>query len=97
MISTLADGSIRFRVYLPHAASVQLLGSFTDWRDSPIAMTRENPGWWEATVPIASGEHQFCYLVDGAVWLADYAAHGVRLNSYGGWTSRLAVEAHVAA
>ena len=92
MIATLDDGSVNFRIYLPHAAKVELLGDFTDWRDRKIAMTRVHPGWWEVKARIGPGEHMFCYLVDNSIWLADYAAHGVQLNGYGGWTSRLCVD-----
>jgi len=96
MIATLDDGSVSFRVYLPHAAKVELLGDFTDWRDRKISMTRTNPGWWEVTARVGPGEHTFCYLVDNSIWLADYSAHGVQLNGYGGWTSRLCIN-HAAA
>lgn len=95
MVSNSPDGTCGFRVYLPHAAKVELLGTFTDWRERRIAMTRRHPGWWEAAVAIDAGEHEFCYLVDNSVWLADYAAHGVKLNSYGSWTSRLSVASAV--
>jgi 1,4-alpha-glucan branching enzyme len=91
MVTTLPDGNCRFRVYLPHATRVELVGDFTNWRDQRLAMNREHPGWWDITVNVEPGEHQFCYLVDGAIWLADYAAHGVKLNGYGGWISRLHV------
>ena len=93
MISSLPNGATRFRVFLPHASSVQVVGTFTDWRNGAIAMDRQHPGWWEVEVQVEKGEHQFCYLVDGHLWLADYAAHGVKLNGYGGWVSRLEVEA----
>ncbi|MGD9690710.1 MAG: hypothetical protein AB7K52_13585 [Phycisphaerales bacterium] len=96
MVTNLPDGSVRFRVFLPHAATVELLGTFTEWREGGLEMKRVHPGWWEATVAVPPGEHQFCYLADGSVWLADYAAHGVKLNSYGSWTSRLCVEAPAA-
>lgn len=92
MISTLATGSTRFRVFLPHASRVELVGTFTNWRENAIDMTRQHPGWWELDVDVPDGEHQFCYLVDGHLWLADYAAHGVKLNGYGGWISRLVVQ-----
>lgn len=93
MITSQPDGTVRFRVYLPHASTVELVGDFTNWREAKIPMTREHPSWWEATVPVSAGEHHFCYLVDGSIWLADYAAHGVKLNGYGGWISRLCVTA----
>lgn len=92
MISSVPTGATRFRVFLPHASSVQVVGTFTDWRNAAIAMDRQHPGWWEVEVQVEEGEHQFCYLVDGHLWLADYAAHGVKLNGYGGWVSRLRVE-----
>ncbi len=97
MISCLPNGSVRFRVFLPHATSVQLVGTFTDWRGHAVSMDRQHPGWWQVEANVQSGEHQFCYLVDGHLWLADYAAHGVKLNGYGGWVSRLQVEAAAAA
>lgn len=93
MIVCNPDGCVTFRVFLPHAARVELLGNFTEWRDGAIVMVREHPGWWTLTAKVPAGEHQFCYLVDGSIWLADYAAHGVKLNPHGGWTSRLVVAA----
>jgi 1,4-alpha-glucan branching enzyme len=93
MVSATPDGGFKFRVYLPHAAKVELLGTFTDWRERRVAMKREHPGWWEAVLTVPPGEHEFSYLVDGNVWLADYAAHGVKLNAHGSWTSRLSVTA----
>jgi len=93
MIAVQNDGTVSFRVFLPHAARVELLGDFTAWREQRVQMKRENPGWWSATVPVGCGEHLFCYLVDGSIWLADYAAHGVRLNDYGGWVSQLRITA----
>jgi 1,4-alpha-glucan branching enzyme len=89
MVTQLADGRHLFRVFLPHAACVQVVGTFTSWRERPLEMERHHPGWWSVTADIAPGQHEFCYLVDHAIWLADYAAHGVRLSSGGQWVSRL--------
>lgn len=97
MITGNADGTVTFRVYLPHAATVELLGDFTDWRENRVKMAREGPGWWSVTAEVPPGEHLFSYLVDGSIWLADYAAHGVKLNGYGGWVSRLCMHAEESA
>lgn len=91
MVSEIQDGRFRFRVYLPHASRVELVGGFTRWRAGAVAMTRQEPGWWELVCAVPEGTHEFCYLVDSSVWLADYAAHGVTLAGYGGWVSRLVV------
>jgi len=91
MISIQADGMALFRVYLPHAALVEVVGDFTDWRRRRVTMRREYPGWWSATVSVTPGEHVFGYLVDGSIHVADYGAHGVKLDSDGKWVSALTV------
>jgi 1,4-alpha-glucan branching enzyme len=48
-------------------------------------------GWWSVNLRIADGDHAFSYLVDDQWWLPDYAAHGVRRNEQGNWTSLLFV------
>lgn len=91
MVTVDAAGRVIFRVFFPHAASVELVGSFTDWAARPIPMTRQHPGWWLATVPLSHGPHTFAYRVDRGVQVADYAAHGVEQDSAGAWVSRLNV------
>lgn len=99
MVSQTRDGRLRFRVYLPHAGSVELAGSFTSWRLAPIPMERESgpggapTGWWEVCISLPAGEQEFCYIVDSCIWLADYAAHGVSLCGMTGWVSRVVVAA----
>ncbi len=91
MIGVELSGAVTFRVFLPHASRVQVVGTFTDWRRCPIDLKREHPGWWSGSLPVDSGDHKFCYLVDDSVWLADYAAHGVILDPGGHWLSRLRI------
>ncbi len=83
-----------FRVYLPEARTVQLVGGFTDWRTRPVRMTREHTGWWSVTLELPAGDHDFSYLVDDTQWVADFAASGVRRNPFGGWVSQIHVEGH---
>ncbi|MFT3684934.1 MAG: hypothetical protein QM783_08415 [Phycisphaerales bacterium] len=91
MVSRLQDGRFRFRIYLPNASRVELVGGFTRWRDGRLAMEFQEPGWWNLVVELPEGEQEFCYLVDSRVWLADYAANGVSLTGNGGWVSKLMV------
>lgn len=92
MVRFTANGEILFRVYLPDAQRVELVGDFTDWSRKTLDLQREPPGWWQACVRLPKGDHLFCYLIDGCIRLADYAAHGVRLDRHGQWLS----EVHVA-
>lgn len=93
MVSKINDGQYRFRVFLPHATTVELVGGFTRWKAGRILMDKQEPGWWEIVVDVPAGDHEFCYLVDNCLWLADYAAHGVKLSGYAGWVSKLTVRA----
>lgn len=87
------DGRVRFRVYLPDAHRVELVGSFTDWRARAVPMVREDTGWWAVEAVLPPGDHDFSYLVNSSTWLADYAASGVKRNAYGGWVSQIHVPA----
>ncbi len=94
MVSFTADGDVVFEIYLPHAQDIVLLGDFTEWESAPIRMLRQqgqDEGWWRALNRLAPGEYTFSYLVDGRSWVPDYAAAGVRRNSYGRWMSLLNV------
>lgn len=91
MVLSEGNGRLVFRVYLPDAAVVQLVGSFTDWRARPVLLTREDTGWWSAAVDLEPGDHDFSYLVNDSVWMADYAASGVKRNAFGGWVSQIHV------
>lgn len=87
-----ADGTVTFRVYLPHASHVHLTGTFNGWSTTSHPLNRENgDGWWRLQAHVPSGEHDFQYLVDGREWLADFAAFGVARNEFGGWVSQLIV------
>ncbi len=110
MVTIETDGSLSFRVYLPHAQRVELVADFTGWGDGRIPLTRErasqsgghgdedlgtsdaaDEGWWSVRASAPDGDHAFSYLIDNQWWLPDYAAHGVRRNAEGQWTSLLFV------
>ncbi|CAN5848446.1 hypothetical protein BH11PLA1_BH11PLA1_14710 [soil metagenome] len=92
MVCTTRSGRVEFKAFLPQAHSVALVGDFTNWKAAPIAMRREGRGWWIAELDLPPGEHTFCYHVDESIYLADYAAHGVRLLHAGEWASSVRVE-----
>ncbi len=91
MVTRLDSGEWEFRTFVPLAAFVEILGTFTGWHDQPLPMLPDGAGWWTARLPLDPGEHEFQYRIDGRMWQADYAAHGVRLARHGAWMSRLSV------
>ena len=95
MVAHVSADRYAFRVYLPDAATVDLVGTFTGWQDGARRMTRDNSGWWSITMSLCADDHEFSYLVNGSAWLPDYAAGGIRRNGFGGWVSQLHVPAGV--
>lgn len=97
MITDAHGGMIEFRMYHQGAGRVDVVGTFTGWQASPVRMRRGPDGWWCARVTVSPGEHRFAYLVDGQNYLADFAAHGIERDRFGGLVSLLEIEPAVAA
>lgn len=97
MVTALAGGASEFRLFAPHASVVEILGDFTGWHDRPVAMEREEGGWWTVRLNLRPGDYEFQYRLDGWNWQADFAAHGVRKSRDGSWVSRWFVPQVVAA
>jgi len=55
----------KFSYVTAAAASVQLVGDFTNWRERPIPLRREPNGVWRAAVRLEPGTHYYRFLVDG--------------------------------
>lgn len=91
MVTMLPTGELEFKVFAPAADSIEVLGSFTGWTARPIVLARDDQGWWRGVARLAPGDYDFQYRVDHERWMADFAAHGVKLNHFGQWVSRLAV------
>ena len=53
-------------VRAPKAASVELMGDFTNW--TPVVMTQEGGGWWRWRGTLTSGVHRLNVRVSGGAW-----------------------------
>lgn len=79
-----ANGRSRsFSLAAPAAASVQLVGDFTQWQQRPISMRKGADGVWSASVELPPGSHHYRFLVDGQ-WHDDPACARRVPNPYGG-------------
>jgi 1,4-alpha-glucan branching enzyme len=54
-----------FAFSAPSAMSVQLVGDFTHWQESPINLHKNADGVWRTTVELSPGTHHYRFLVDG--------------------------------
>jgi hypothetical protein len=62
----LRDRLLSFRVRGVELERVALRGDFTSWETVPLQ--RAGSGWWEITLPLSSGVHQWEVSVNGAEW-----------------------------
>jgi serine protease AprX len=68
----LAPEGVTFSLHDHTASSVQVLGSWDDWRSPGIVGTSIEPGYWR-TLPVhlPAGRHAYKLLLDGQRWLDD--------------------------
>ena len=77
------DGRTRnFSLAAPDAASVQLVGDFTQWEQEPINMRKSPNGVWSTTVELPPGAHTYRFLVDGQ-WQDDPQCSRHEPNPFG--------------
>jgi Glycogen recognition site of AMP-activated protein kinase len=66
------EGIAQFVGRFPGAQSVEVVGSFTDWRPGAVVLRDDDQdGIWRATVVLPVGEHEYMFVVDGERWVAD--------------------------
>lgn len=91
--SAVSEG-VRFRLALPQAESVALVGSFNDWQPEGFTMYKdEDQGVWVITVPIENGRHKYNFLVDGKELIPDPGAVVNEPDGFGNFNSVLYVDA----
>ncbi len=66
-----------FRINIPEAESVSLVGEFNSWDQNATPMKKLKSGVWKADLKLEAGEYQFLYLVNGRDWYKDDEAPSV--------------------
>lgn len=52
------------------AEKVVLSGSFNDWNENDLCMTKTDNGYWSYSLPLPAGKHHYKFIVDGN-WILD--------------------------
>lgn len=52
------------------ANKVILSGSFNDWNEEDLQLTKTQTGYWEYRLPLPAGKHHYKFIVDGK-WILD--------------------------
>jgi len=61
---------VRF-VFVGQAKTVSVVGDFNQWGAEPTPLVATSNGAWTASVPLASGRHEYAFIVDGTRWVPD--------------------------
>jgi len=80
------EKEVVFELHEKHAHDIRLLGCFTNWDKSPIALRKVNSNRWQTRVRLGPGSYHYRFLVDGE-WRDDPAATKRSPNPYGTFDS----------
>ena len=66
------EGVAQFVGHFPGARSVEVVGTFNDWRRGALPLSDEDhDGIWHGAVVLPAGQHEYMFVVDGERWVAD--------------------------
>jgi hypothetical protein len=79
------EGIAQFVGHFPGARSVEVVGSFNDWRRGALPLRDEDhDGIWHGAVVLPAGQHEYMFVVDGERWVADPLAGRYVDDGFGG-------------
>ncbi len=75
---------VRLSINYPSAKSVNLVGSFNDWKKGEIPLSDEaGDGRWKVTVALKPGVYEYMFVVDGKHWVVDPNADFLKDDGFG--------------
>ena len=87
------EGVAQFVGRFPGARSVEVVGSFTDWRPGVVPLQDDDhDGVWQTEVVLPAGEHQYMFVVDGERWVLDPLADRHVDDGFGGQNAVILVQ-----
>jgi 1,4-alpha-glucan branching enzyme len=77
--------SVTFRLQPDEGVrSLDLLGTFNDWKPGKHKMKQRKDGSWSLTLRLPKGaEHSYRFLADGRRWITDAEADAIAPNEHG--------------
>jgi hypothetical protein len=88
--ATLSDGEALFRIRAEEAATVSVVGDWNGWDAGRHALQETGDGWWEITVRIEPGIHQYAFVIDGK-WVTPPMADTTVDDGFGGRNGLLVI------
>lgn len=93
-LTAVGEVKIPHRFVIQHDGDglVEIAGTFTGWRKLPLQPAGRE-GYWEITLPLASGEHRYSFLINGTISLPDPTVLAQEDDDFGAVNSILQVGA----
>jgi 1,4-alpha-glucan branching enzyme len=83
------EKTVEFRLNMPQARTVAVVGSFNNWDTKRTPMQKEGANW-KASFPLSPGRYEYRFVADGQ-WLSDPNAKESVGNDFGSTNSVLVV------
>lgn len=64
-----------FTCHAPDAKQVFVAGTFNEWKPDAMPLARDEAGHWRGSLNLASGRHEFKFVVDGE-WCCEPGCEG---------------------
>ena len=91
------EGIVQFVGRFPSARSVDVVGSFTDWRPGVVRLRDDDhDGVWDGSVVLPVGHHEYMFVVDGEQWVTDPLAGRYVADGFGRQNALLIVRSSAA-
>ncbi|PWW31104.1 glycosidase [Cytobacillus oceanisediminis] len=94
--SPVVDGNSAAFSYQGEAQQVRIAGSFTDWKNKAIEMTKGENNIWSKTINLSPGVYEYKFILDDSNWITDPAnsrtANGNSLLVVSGLTTEMPVD-----
>jgi 1,4-alpha-glucan branching enzyme len=74
------------------ARTVELAGSFNNWKPDSNPLRKTDMGKWSTTLNLQPGAHQYMFVIDGKKWLSDPSAAHTLPDGFGQVNSMVIVE-----
>jgi hypothetical protein len=81
----------RFVIHHQKAQLVEITGSFTNWQSLSLVPSGTN-GYWEISLELPAGDHQYTFVIDGSKYLPDPTVASQESDDFGATNSILKVE-----
>jgi len=78
----------RFVIHHPDVSKVEIAGSFTEWKKVLLSKVGAT-GYWEITLDLSHGDHQFTYIIEDRLRIADPTILAREMDDFGGENSIL--------